>query len=642
MTVPEQYELQRALRASKTAPVYLAAGPDGAQVVIKSMSFGADPHGLRRLTERFEALRAMENPAIPRHLDFRVDGTEVTWITEFVPGEALSSWIVEGKRFTEREIFEFLVEILDILAVLHEQSVVHRDLKPENIIAKPDGSYALIDFAGANLCDETGNVSVLGTTGYAAPEQLVGDAVPQSDQYGLAATALHLVTGRHPTEFPLRNLRIDLQVAKLSPGLEHVLSRMLDPDPVGRFEDCRTAAASVRRDGALPEFQWALARTDPLRGSVVRYEATPGSLLILVAPRRPRALKILGGITLLLLLLLFALLAYAVLLHFAWPLFLILAYLPMKFLFMEIRRLARLKIEISQDGWSVEEQRLLTTRTFAGSGRLDAWATGVVATGDSQAPHLALALVGNGKVTVVGRQLWAIEARAISAAIRAFGRDDSSRALPAPQSPPPSSTALVAAAPGGSPAGRMKVSPLRKLAWHYLVKRPLDRTEAETAALALPPEFAQKVKSLGFELYGGFLQRDVAFPKSLVYGSADGATLLTVTDALLAGSEAGVSYRLATVFDDGRLVSTFGTAIGDPVRNRHLIRTPTSGSLAEDVMQHRRLVSDIHDAQCIVVRNGDATTLRLHHTISGEGIRGLASLVFLLSLVLAVFGTFFL
>ncbi|MGD1909000.1 MAG: hypothetical protein ACFB0C_23850, partial [Leptolyngbyaceae cyanobacterium] len=95
----------------------------------------------------------------------------------------------------------------------------HRDIKPTNIILSPSagaqgfapsvavggGSEALlpvlVDFGAAKAVDpaaleQTG--TVIGSAGYAAPEQVLGKAVFASDLYGLGLTCLHLLTQQHP------------------------------------------------------------------------------------------------------------------------------------------------------------------------------------------------------------------------------------------------------------------------------------------------------------------------------------------------------------------------------------------------------------------------------------------------------------
>jgi serine/threonine-protein kinase len=85
--------------------------------------------------------------------------------------------------------------------------MLHRDVKPANILlTHPEDDerrILLADFGVARqLADISGitetNVAV-GTVAYAAPEQLVGGNIDgRADQYALAASAFHLLTGAPP------------------------------------------------------------------------------------------------------------------------------------------------------------------------------------------------------------------------------------------------------------------------------------------------------------------------------------------------------------------------------------------------------------------------------------------------------------
>nr|BBH93773.1 hypothetical protein KTA_19720 [Thermogemmatispora argillosa] len=87
--------------------------------------------------------------------------------------------------------------------------------------------------------------TLLGTPGYAAPEQYQGQADHRSDLYALAATMHQLLTGYDPRQQPLLSYP---PVRALNPGIspetEHVLMVALQPDPHQRYQH----AALMKRE----------------------------------------------------------------------------------------------------------------------------------------------------------------------------------------------------------------------------------------------------------------------------------------------------------------------------------------------------------------------------------------------------------
>ncbi len=101
-------------------------------------------------------------------------------------------------------VIEIVSSVAAALDYAHAQGVLHRDVKPSNIfIAQPeDGQQRILlgDFGIARDLGDSSGLTVtntaVGTVAYAAPEQLVGRPVDgRADQYELAATAYHLLTG---------------------------------------------------------------------------------------------------------------------------------------------------------------------------------------------------------------------------------------------------------------------------------------------------------------------------------------------------------------------------------------------------------------------------------------------------------------
>lgn len=167
-----------------------------------------------------------------------------------------------------RWVSEIITSVADALDDAHRHGLLHRDIKPSNImITNPDEQGAtrtlLTDFGIARNVDDVTGLTVtsmtVGTVAYSAPEQLMGNTSDgRADQYALAATAYHLLTGA--PLFPNANAvavisahltaappRIGSLRTELTP-LDSVLLRALAKDPGQRFGSC-SEFAGVLRDG---------------------------------------------------------------------------------------------------------------------------------------------------------------------------------------------------------------------------------------------------------------------------------------------------------------------------------------------------------------------------------------------------------
>jgi serine/threonine protein kinase len=80
--------------------------------------------------------------------------------------------------------------------------VIYRDLKPSNVILKPSGEVMLVDFGIARHFRAAKTATMVGTPGYAAPEQWKGKAEPRSDVYALGALLHQMLSGRNPSAEP--------------------------------------------------------------------------------------------------------------------------------------------------------------------------------------------------------------------------------------------------------------------------------------------------------------------------------------------------------------------------------------------------------------------------------------------------------
>jgi WD40 repeat protein len=131
-------------------------------------------------------------------------------IMEKIDGLNLKQWMKQqgNHPISEKQAFNWLKQLAEILHLVHQKNYFHRDIKPENIMIRSNGQLVLIDFGTARELTYTyladvggaGSVTKISSAGYTPPEQEKGHAVPQSDFYALGRTFVYLLTGKQATD----------------------------------------------------------------------------------------------------------------------------------------------------------------------------------------------------------------------------------------------------------------------------------------------------------------------------------------------------------------------------------------------------------------------------------------------------------
>ena len=139
-------------------------------------------------------------PHLPQIMEAAEQDGQTAVLEEYVQGDTLAELLM-GARLTEREARQVTMQLCQALHVLHSMGAVHRDVKPENVILR--GSDAvLIDFDAARVYkDESeSDTQVLGTTGFAAPEQYgIFQSDERADIFSLGVLLNIMLTGKHPS-----------------------------------------------------------------------------------------------------------------------------------------------------------------------------------------------------------------------------------------------------------------------------------------------------------------------------------------------------------------------------------------------------------------------------------------------------------
>src|SRR5262249_46234471 len=171
------------------------------------------------------------------------------------------------ENFSEEEARTFLKELAEILSYLHSQTppIIHRDIKPQNLMRHTDGRLLLIDFgAVCRAAHQTdGGQTLIGSPGYAPPEQIMGRPMPQSDLYASAATAVRMMTGTHPSQLTnKRTERIEWEVyVGASPQFSGLINDMLARDPSRRLKSTEELLERLEMLGSIPPLPRSEIRT---------------------------------------------------------------------------------------------------------------------------------------------------------------------------------------------------------------------------------------------------------------------------------------------------------------------------------------------------------------------------------------------
>lgn len=137
---------------------------------------------------------------LPQIYEVAEQDGKVAVLEEFVYGDTLY-FLLEADVISQKNAKKVMTQLCQVLSILHSLGVVHRDIKPENIIIRGD-EVVLIDFDAARIYKEelSGDTVVLGTIGYAAPEQFGWtQSDEKADIYSMGILLNVMLTGKHPS-----------------------------------------------------------------------------------------------------------------------------------------------------------------------------------------------------------------------------------------------------------------------------------------------------------------------------------------------------------------------------------------------------------------------------------------------------------
>lgn len=220
-------EIQLLHQSSKSLVQLMMDTKTGRRVIWKELN-GVHPV--------YEKLRTLHHPYLPDIFSVEYKDEKTFVLEEYIEGVSLGC-----ASLSERALTKAFLEVCQVLEFLHHHQILHRDIKPEHILLASDGHIRLIDFDAARepKADEVQDTRLLGTRGYAPPEQFgFAQTDARADLYALGATFRQLLG----------------PVARKG-RWRHILRRCTALDPKDRYASAGQIRRAVYRGRV---FRWAV------------------------------------------------------------------------------------------------------------------------------------------------------------------------------------------------------------------------------------------------------------------------------------------------------------------------------------------------------------------------------------------------
>lgn len=176
-------------------------------------------------------------PGLPRIYELIQQGSSLVVIEDFISGQSLERLLTTEGQLSEERVIKYTLQLCETLAGLHASlpPIIHRDIKPTNIIITPPDNAILIDLnAAKHESTKDEDTTLLGTRGYAAPEQYgFGSSGVQTDIYAIGKLMNTMLNGSFSQQ-------------TVNSRLSSVINKCTELTPSNRYRSVRELMDALR------------------------------------------------------------------------------------------------------------------------------------------------------------------------------------------------------------------------------------------------------------------------------------------------------------------------------------------------------------------------------------------------------------
>ncbi len=199
----------------------------------------------------FEKLKTLKSPYLMKVYDCVVQDGKCISLCEYIEGVTLETAVEKRGVYSEYAVRNITAQLCDGLSVLHKAGIIHRDINPSNVMIDKNGVIKIIDYDIIRTVKQGKNsdTRILGTPGYAAPEQFgFTQTDRKADIYSCGVLINYLLTGEIPGE--------KLYFGNLTP----IIKRCIEMDSSNRFNTAEELKIAVLSNNVKAESKKAKAK----------------------------------------------------------------------------------------------------------------------------------------------------------------------------------------------------------------------------------------------------------------------------------------------------------------------------------------------------------------------------------------------
>ena len=211
----EKYRVEGVVYESDNATVYKALHIQmQAKRIIKKILKKSIHHS--SFYSEINILKTIKHPNIPIIYDQYEDEEAFYIVEEYIEAPNMMEYIRDNGLLDELKAIDIGIKLCEIISFLHSQKpipILFLDIQPKNILIKENKIF-LVDFGNSYYLNEINNRNILlGTPGYAAPEQYKYENLDErTDIYGIGAVLYFMVTGRSGNHKSANSLQFPSEV----------------------------------------------------------------------------------------------------------------------------------------------------------------------------------------------------------------------------------------------------------------------------------------------------------------------------------------------------------------------------------------------------------------------------------------------